>query len=60
MLIHVCDVSACFRILTLAYVKARGLRQAVHDELQGLGAGVHCPRQVLNAAAPDLLLHTLL
>lgn len=49
----------CFRILTLAYVKARGLRQAIHDEFKGLRAGVHCPRQFLNAAAPDFILHTL-
>lgn len=49
----------CFRSLTLAYVKARRLRQAIHDELKGLGARVHCLCQFLNAAAPDFVLHAL-
>ena len=43
--------------LTLAYVKAGGLREALHDELQRLGDGVQGPGQVLQAAGPDPVLH---
>lgn len=47
------------KILTLADVKAGGLREAIRDELKGLGAGVHCLCQFLHAAAPEFVLHTL-
>lgn len=48
------------RILTLSYVKPRGLREAVYDEFEGLWCGVHCLGQFLDTAAPHLALHTLL
>lgn len=48
------------RTLTLAYVKAGGLREAIRDELKGLGAGVRHLCQLLDAAAPEFVVHTLL
>ncbi len=47
------------RNLTLSYVKPRGLREAVYDEFEGLWCGLHCPGQLLDAAAPNLALHTM-
>lgn len=47
------------RSLTLSYVKPGGLREAIYDEFQGLGCGVHCLGQFLHIAALNLALHTL-
>ena len=41
-------------------VISRGLREAVHDEFEGLRCGVHRPGQFLDTAGPYLALHTML
>lgn len=53
------SVTVSGRSLTLSHVKPRRLCEAIYDEFEGLGCGVHCPGQFLYSAAPNLALHAL-
>jgi len=57
---NTCSGTVTGRSLTLSDVEPRRLREAVYDELEGLGCGAQCLGQFLDTAGPNLALHTLL